>query len=181
MKHDNAKQIKQRSETESEDRSEEGLAEELAGFEQHQERRGEGGLETKLEVTQDELFTSFDEQDAQKREEEEKGVLLTSSPGMLNTDMESVKMAGSSDWSGRGSRSRGSSTMSTSSGGRLDELKIMIQSLYMAVQNSNDLGQILRSEQAATRSEQLSLSVAVQSSRNEPAATANVGRHLLSP
>ena len=70
-----------------------GGAEELAEVEKHQEI-GEGGLGTKLEVTQEEIFTSSDEQDAQKRDEEEGGVLLTSSPEMLNIDVESVKMAG---------------------------------------------------------------------------------------
>ena len=43
----------------------------------------------------------------------------------------------------------------------------------MAVHNSNSLGEVPRSEQVVTRSEQQSLSVAVQSSRNEPSATAN--------
>ena len=43
-------------------------------------------LLTKLEVTQEEIFTSSGEQDAQKRKEEEEGELLTLSPEMVKID-----------------------------------------------------------------------------------------------
>ena len=75
----------------------------------------------KLRRLKKETITSSDEQDAQKMEEEEGGVLLTFLAEMLNIGVESDKMAGSSDWSGRGSRCKGHITMSTSSGVRLDE------------------------------------------------------------
>ena len=91
-------------------------------------------MRTKLEVTQEEIFTSSDEQDAQRREEEEGGELLTLSPEMLKIDVEpeidcNSKMEGSPDWSVKGNRRRGSSTMSTSNGVQFDELKNMILSL----------------------------------------------------
>ena len=69
-------------------------------------------------------------------------MLLALSQEMLNVDVESEKMAGSSDWSGRGSISRGSSNLSTSSGGRFDELKSTIQSLSGGVRSSNALANI---------------------------------------
>ena len=105
-------------------------------------------MRTKIEETQEEIFTTSDEHDAQKREEG--GDLQTLSPEMVHIDTEIEKMAASSDWSGRGSRSRGSSRMNTSSGSRLDELKSMIQSLTTGVQNSNTLGDAMRNEQEAT-------------------------------
>ena len=107
------------------------------------------GLLTKLEMTQEEIFTSSDEQDAQKREEEE-GEFLIPSAEKVNVDTKSERTTTSSDMSGRGSRSRGSSTMSTSSGSCLEELRFMIQSLSTKVQNSSNLGEVMRSEHAAT-------------------------------
>ena len=80
------------------------------------EGEDEKGLRTKLEVTQEEIFTSSDEQDAQRREEEEEeeeeeegGELLTLSSEMLKIDVESEidcnsKMEGSPDWSGKGKK-----------------------------------------------------------------------------
>ena len=88
--------------------------------------------------------------------EEEGEALLTLPPDMVNLDTETGKMADSSDWSGRGNRSRGSSTMSTSSANRLDELKCMTQSLAAGVQSSMQ-----------------SLAAGVQSSREEQAVTSN--------
>ena len=52
-----------------------------------EEGEDEEGLRTKLEVTQEEIFTSSDEQDAQRREKG--GELLTLSPEMLKIDVES--------------------------------------------------------------------------------------------
>ena len=75
----------------------------------------------------------FKKKFSHRAREEAGGVLLTLTPEMLNIDVESENMAGPSDWSGRGSRSRGSSTMSTSRGGRFYELKSMIQFLSVAV------------------------------------------------
>ena len=63
-----------------------------------------------------------------------------------------AKMDGSSGWSAKGRRSRGSSTISTSSGVQFDELENIIQSLAVGVQKSNTLGEVMRSEQAATAS-----------------------------
>ena len=102
-----------------------------------------------LEMTREEIFTSSDEQDAQKREEEE-GEFLTPSAEMVNVDTKSEKTTTSSDMSVRGIRSRGNSTMSTSSGSCLEELRFMIQSLSTGVQNSSNLGEVIRSEHAAT-------------------------------
>ena len=69
-------------------------------------------VKTNLEETQEVIYISSDEQDAQR------GILLTLpplTPEVLNSDRESTmdfngKVDGSSDWCGRGSRSRGSST-----------------------------------------------------------------------
>ena len=61
-------------------------------------------------------------------------------------------MDGSSDWTGRGSQSRGSSTISTSSEAQLDELRNMTESLKVGVQNSNILADVMRKEQATTAS-----------------------------
>ena len=90
-------------------------------------------MKTNLEVTQEELYASSGEEDARKREEEG-GLLLTLTPEVLNFDEETKmdcnrSMDGSSDGSGRGSRSRGGSTSLSTSGAHFDELKIMIQSL----------------------------------------------------
>ena len=72
------------------------------------------------------------------------------------------KVDGSSDLSGRGSRSRGSSTSLSTSGAQFDELKSMIQTLAVGVQTStssaangtaeavNTLGEEMKKEQAAT-------------------------------
>ena len=92
-------------------------------------------MRTTIEETQDEIFTSSDEQDPQKMEEG--GDLQTLSPEMVNIDTETEKMAASSDWCGKGSRSSGSRTMSTSSGSRFDELNSMIQSLTAGAKFKN--------------------------------------------
>ena len=72
---------------------------------------------------------------------------MTPSLEMVNIDNESEKMAASYDWSGRGSRSRGSSTISTSSGDCFEELRTVIQSLAAGVHSS---GEVMRCEQVAT-------------------------------
>ena len=71
-------------------------------------------MKTKIEPTQEEIFTSSDEADSPRREEEG-GSLVTLAPDSFDLDdskMERNRINdGSSDWSGRGSRSRGSSTV----------------------------------------------------------------------
>ena len=74
-------------------------------------------MRTDLEVTQEEIYTSSDEQDAQKREQEEGGSWLTFAPEVLNIDEESEMDChairdGSSDGREKSSRSIGSSTIS---------------------------------------------------------------------
>ena len=59
------------------------------------------------------------------------------------------KMDGSADWSGRASRSRGSTTRLSTSGDQFDELKDMIQSLTGGVQTS---AAEAKRQQAATAS-----------------------------
>ena len=91
------------------------------------------------------------------KKEEEGGILITLPPWtqeVLYIDEESTmdcngKVDGSSDWSGRGSRSMGSSTSLSTSGAQFDELKNMIQSLAARVQTSADEA---KREQAATTS-----------------------------
>ena len=97
-------------------------------------REEEEEVKTKLEETQDEIYATSDEG----------GILITLpplTPEVLNIDEESTmdcngKVGGSSDWSGRGSRSGGSSTSLSTSGAQFDELKNMIQSLPAGVQTS---------------------------------------------
>ena len=59
-------------------------------------------------------------------------------------------MDGSSDWSERGSRSRGSSTSLSTSGAQFDELKTAAASATAEAVNS--LGEVMRKGQAATPS-----------------------------
>ena len=123
----------------------------------HYRKEEEEEVKTKLEETQEEIYASSDEQDAQKRDEEEGGTLITLpplTPKVLNIDEESTmncngKVDGSSDWSGRGSRSRESSTSVSTSGAQFDELKDMIQSLTAGVQTS---AAEAKREQSATTS-----------------------------
>ena len=89
------------------------------------------------------IFTSSEEADAQRREEEAVGSLSTFTLELLGIreDMKmecNRKMDGSSDWCGRGSRRRGSSTSLSMSGNgaHFDELKTMMQSLAVGVQTS---------------------------------------------
>ena len=90
--------------------------------------------EGSLQETHEEIYTSSDEADAQRREEEEAGggALASLTPAVLdveeNVKMDSNrKMDGSSDWSGRESRSRDSSSLSKrDKREQFDELKGMI-------------------------------------------------------
>ena len=91
--------------------------------------------------------TSETRRDWKKR----KGEVFDLLPEKVNFDS---KKESSSDWSGRGTRRRRNSTMSTSSGGRLHGLRSMMRSLSVAVQNASALGEELKNEQAAARSEQ---------------------------
>ena len=125
-------------------------------------------MKGKEEVTQEEIYASSDAEDALKREEQEV-LLLTLTPEVLNVDEETKmdcnrSMDGSSYGCGRGSRSRGGSTSMSTSGAQFDELKIMIQSLAVGVQNStsaavnataeavNSLGEEMKKEHAAIAS-----------------------------
>ena len=54
-------------------------------------------MRTKLEVTQEEIYTSNDWQDVQKREQEEGGFLLISVPEVLDVDVES-EMDSNAKW-----------------------------------------------------------------------------------
>ena len=98
-------------------------------------------LKTKMDETQEEIFTSSDEADARRRDEEAGGGdFVTLTPEVLDLE-ENVKMDFSrkmDDWSGRGSRSRDSSTSVSESDKReqFDEFKAMVQTLAMGVQNS---------------------------------------------
>ena len=120
-------------------------------------RKGEEEVKTKLEGTHEEIYTSIDEHDAQKREEVEGGTLITLPPltlEVLNIDVKSTmdcngKVEGSSDWSGRGSRSRGSTTSVSTSGAPFDALKKMIQLLTAGAQTS---AAEAKREQSATTS-----------------------------
>ena len=73
-----------------------------------EEEEEEGGeVKKKLEVTQEKIYDSSEKEDAQKHEEEERGLLPTLTPEVMNMDEETKldcnrKMDGTSDWSGRG-------------------------------------------------------------------------------
>ena len=156
-------------------------AEERGGEEEEKGEGGGGGsLKTKLGETQEELKTSSDEADAQRREEEAGGslVVLTLEVLDIHEDVKTDgnrKMDGSSDWSGRGSRNRGCSTSLSGSvnGAQLDELMTMIQSLAVEVQTSTlaanatadavaALGEEAKREQAATASAVAAMEVDVR-------------------